>query len=141
GGTYGNGYNDTQSTPLINPPYSLRVIITGFCDNGAIYSITVGGDADISGEVSGCSPIDETIPLIATVCPVCPAPSGLTADIISYTQAELSWSSSGNNFDLEWGLQGFTLGSGTSVTGFTATSTILSGLTGNTYYQFYVRQN
>src|SRR5690606_6371672 len=29
GGTYGNGYNDTKSNPLINPPYSLRVIITG----------------------------------------------------------------------------------------------------------------
>src|SRR5690606_19231902 len=76
-----------------------------------------------------------------SACPTCPAPSGLSAEILSLTQAELSWSSSGNNFDIEWGTQGFTLGTGTSVTGFTATSTILSGLTGNTYYQFYVRQN
>ncbi|MFA7650338.1 MAG: GEVED domain-containing protein, partial [Flavobacteriaceae bacterium] len=142
GGTYTcGGYNDTQTTSFINPPYSLKVVITNFCDNGAIYSISVGGDADISGEVSGCSPIDETIPLIASACPTCPAPSGLSADILSLTQAELSWSSSGNDFDIEWGTQGFALGTGTSVTGFTATSTILSGLTGNTHYQFYVRQN
>src|SRR5690606_15983042 len=142
GGTYPtcSGYNDTQTTPFINPPYSLRVVITNYCDNGAIYSISVGGDADISGEVSGCSPIDETIPLIASACPTCPAPSGLSAEILSLTQAELSWSSSGNNFDVEWGVAGFELGTGTLIEGITSNSVDVSTII-DTPYQFYVRQD
>src|SRR5690554_5294365 len=72
----------------------------------------------------------------------CPTPSGLGAEVLSLTQAELFWSGNGEGtFDIEWGVQGFALGTGTSVTGFSNTSTILSGLAPNTYYQFYVRQN
>src|SRR5690606_22305418 len=49
--------------------------------------------------------------------------------------------SDGNNFDIEWGTQGFTQGSGTTVTGITANSYNLTNLDYNTQYQFYIRQD
>src|SRR5690606_5725923 len=53
----------------------------------------------------------------------------------------LGWTSDGNNFDIEWGTQGFTQGSGTTVTGITANSYNLTNLDYNTQYQFYIRQD
>src|SRR5690606_9542507 len=72
--------------------------------------------------------------------PACPTPLGLTASNITLNSAELSWMSSGELFDIEWGLQGFALGSGTLVNGVYNSHT-LNDLTAETYYQYYVRQS
>ncbi len=71
----------------------------------------------------------------------CPSPSSLLATHITQTSAELSWISGGaSNWDLEYGLSGFTLGSGTRISTTTPSYTV-SGLTSGQSYQFYVRDS
>ena len=73
-----------------------------------------------------------------TAAPSCIAPSDLTVNNLTYTSANLAWTSTGTNFNIEWGAQGFTQGTGTMVNSAT-TSYALSGLTAETYYSYYVR--
>src|SRR5690606_12477239 len=75
--------------------------------------------------------------------PACPTPSGLIAENITSTTADLSWvvADTDNTFELEWGESGFTPGSGTLVTGLTTTTYSLSDLNPMTAYEFYVRQD
>lgn len=71
--------------------------------------------------------------------PACLPPSALTALNIMSNSAELSWTSTGTAFDIEWGPQGFELGDGTSAS---ATAPyLISGLAANTPYSFYVRRD
>src|SRR5690606_20814268 len=71
------------------------------------------GARDISGNAGYC--ISEAA--VTTACiSACDAPTNLTATNITSVSATLGWTSDGNNFDIEWGTQGFTQGSGTLVT-------------------------
>ena len=75
----------------------------------------------------------------------CPAPSSLAASGITATGATLSWQpvgtpAPGTTYSLEYGLQGFTLGSGTIVAGLTSPTRAVTLLAPNTTYCFYVRQ-
>lgn len=76
-----------------------------------------------------------------SACPTCPAPSALTATGITLYTANLGWTSNGSEtlWNLQWGPNGFTPGSGTMVNGLTATSYALSGLNMSTAYSFYVQ--
>jgi hypothetical protein len=71
----------------------------------------------------------------------CVEPSDLTASAITNNGATLGWTNGGPEtmWDIEYGLSGFALGSGTMVNGITTNPHILSGLTSNTEYEFYVR--
>ncbi len=55
------------------------------------------------------------------------------------TSVDLKWTGTGSKFDLEYGVDGFTQGAGTTISGITATTKALTGLTPSTVYQFYVR--
>ena len=87
------------------------------------------------------------IALCATAPSNCAAPSGPTATNVANTTATLSWQAptgglpAGNTYELEYGLQGFTQGTGTSVTGLTAATYALTNLQAATTYCYYVRQN
>jgi len=72
--------------------------------------------------------------------PACPDPIGLTASGVTNAAATLSWISAGTAFDVEYGIQGFTPGTGT-ILSVTDTFGTVSGLMGNTTYDFYVRQD
>ena len=72
--------------------------------------------------------------------------SNLTATNVTSTSAQLSFTPpagapAGTTYDIEYGLQGFVLGSGTKVTGLTAATYTLTNLTQSKDYCFYVRQN
>ena len=73
--------------------------------------------------------------------PACPAPENLYTSYVTKTQATLNWTSlyGGQSFQIEYGLAGFVLGTGTTLTSAT-NNVIISGLTAQTNYQFYVRQ-
>jgi hypothetical protein len=76
----------------------------------------------------------------------CAVPLAPAAGNLSNTTASLSWTrggtpNPGDTFEIEYGLQGFTLGTGTTITGLTTPSYQLTGLTANTQYCYYVRQN
>jgi hypothetical protein len=82
-----------------------------------------------------------------TLCAVtpsnCAAPTAPLATTTP-TSATLSWSgapAAGATYQVEYGPQGFALGSGTPVNGLTGTSTTITGLTPDTQYCYYVRQN
>ncbi|MFA7688398.1 MAG: hypothetical protein WCY25_11085, partial [Moheibacter sp.] len=71
---------------------------------------------------------------VTTACspaPPCDAPTNLTATNITSVSATLNWSGTGT-YDIEWGTQGFTPGSGTSVTGIASNSYSLTDLDYNT---------
>ncbi len=73
--------------------------------------------------------------------PTCSQPTTLTASNVASNSADLSWSSTGSLFDIEWGTQGFVQGTGTIINGITLPSYSLNTLTPNTSYSYYVRQN
>ncbi len=94
-----------------------------------------------AAHVSSWAGPDAFITLSATL--PCPSPSSLLASNITQTSARLSWMSGGtstSNWDLEYGLSGFTLGSGTRISTTTPSYTV-SGLTPGTGYDFYVRDS
>src|SRR5690606_18327572 len=95
------------------------------------------GPRTISGNAGDC--ISEAA--VTTACIPCDAPTNLTATNITSVSATRGWTSDGNNFDIEWGTQGFTQGSGTLVTDNATNSYNLTNFDYNTQYQFYIRQD
>src|SRR5690554_2492028 len=75
--------------------------------------------------------------------PECLAPSGLAIDGVSFSSADISWTSSGSLFDIEFGEAGFSPTGNPSpgYEGITNTYATLTGLAAETYYQYYVRQD
>lgn len=73
--------------------------------------------------------------------PACPNPTALSASGITNTGATLNWTAglSETEWNVEYGINGFTLGSGTQLNALTTNSTTLSSLTAGTAYQFYVQ--
>lgn len=74
-------------------------------------------------------------------CPLCSQPVTLTVSGITQTSASLGWTSSTGLWNIEWGLSGFTQGTGTLITGTTTNPYPISGLTANTSYDFYVQSD
>ncbi|MCG2614550.1 GEVED domain-containing protein [Terrimonas sp. NA20] len=77
----------------------------------------------------------------------CATPLELKAFSATSTTAEVSFVSSGNSFVVEYGPAGFapgtgaTAGGGTIVPGVTSSPVVITGLTPDTNYEIYVRQN
>ncbi len=73
--------------------------------------------------------------------PTCPKPQNLVLVGMTNSTATLQWQTGGaTNWQIEYGGPGFTLGTGTVVNA-NANPFILTGLTANTNYQFYVRDS
>jgi len=103
--------------------------------------INVGVNVDIDGDIRPIAPstgydigADEYIP------PTCPMGYGLTAFNITATGADVTWTKGINDTSwiFEYGLPGFTPGTGTSLFSSNDTATI-TGLTPVTDYDVYVR--
>ena len=73
--------------------------------------------------------------------PSCPEPSDLSANNLSLTSTEVAWVENGTatSWNIEYGEQGFALGTGTTETGVTTNPFTLTSLTPDTYYEFYVQ--
>ncbi len=79
--------------------------------------------------------------VFVTEAPACVPSSALMAVNITSTSADLSWTSGGGTtFNVEYGPAGFTPGSGTLVSGVSNPYSV-SGLMGNTTYDFYVQDD
>ncbi|MBU6119989.1 beta strand repeat-containing protein [Hymenobacter siberiensis] len=134
-GTCGNlteiGCNDDT-----NGLYS-QVALTGRTPGEVLYIRAWAYSSTNAGQIAVC----------ATAPSNCAAPSGPSATNVTNTTATLSWVAptgglpAGNTYELEYGVQGFTQGTGTSVTGLTAATYALTSLQAATDYCFYVRQN
>jgi hypothetical protein len=73
--------------------------------------------------------------------PSCTPPINLTAINVLTTSANLGWTSTGSEseWNIQYGTFGFTLGSGTILTGITSNPYSLTGINPSTTYQFYVQ--
>jgi len=73
------------------------------------------------------------------------APSGLVINTFSSDMVDLSWLAGGSetSWNVEWGVPGFLPGTGAQIGMASATDTnyVISGLDGNTEYQFYISAN
>lgn len=75
--------------------------------------------------------------------PNCLEPTDLSASNITDVSATLDWTAGASEtlWDVEYGTDGFTQGSGTIQNNISTNTYDLTGLTSNTDYQFYVRAN
>ncbi len=69
----------------------------------------------------------------------CASPSGISISSITENSAIVSWTESGSNFSIEYGLDGFTLGSGTIVNSVSSPYNF-SSLNSGTDYSFYIKK-
>ncbi|MCF8219375.1 MAG: hypothetical protein K9J21_10395, partial [Bacteroidales bacterium] len=89
--------------------------------------------------VGSAAESDISTPIVAS-CPTCPAPTAIASSNVTDNSADISWTSSAANTNLEWGTAGFTPGSGTYVSDVSNPYTI-SGLTATTSYDVYVQDS
>ncbi|UOQ96788.1 T9SS type A sorting domain-containing protein [Hymenobacter sp. 5317J-9] len=82
--------------------------------------------------------------ICASPVPNCPAPTGLGTGALTSTTAVVNWSgtlSAGSTYSVIYGLNGFLPATGgTTISGLTANTATLTGLSATTGYQFYVQQ-
>ncbi|MFT5216745.1 MAG: hypothetical protein ACI83H_001874, partial [Glaciecola sp.] len=74
----------------------------------------------------------------------CLPTSGYVANDITATTLDISWTDNNTGtptWEFEYGAAGFTQGAGTLDSGITTTTHVVSGLTENTEYEFYIRTN
>ncbi|MDG1146973.1 MAG: hypothetical protein P8N52_01580, partial [Crocinitomicaceae bacterium] len=97
----------------------------------------------VVGSVSGAA--GTVLATFTTNCtaPSCADPTALTASNMTDVSADLSWTDAAASglSNVEYGVAGFTLGTGTAITGTTNTTESISGLSGNTTYEFYVQSD
>ena len=90
------------------------------------------------GTSTTCSNYAYVDDVVVDRIPSCLRPNGMSLSAVGETTATLQWNSTASNFDIEYGQQGFSRGSGTMVTSIT-NSVTLTGLTQGVTYDVYVR--
>ncbi len=127
---YANSYSGSFTIPsgLALGSYKMRI-------KSAYFS----SDPSACGASSGGGETEEYIfTIIAT--PPCSPPTIDSTSNITATSADLYWTTGGStNWDIEWGIAGFTQGSGTMISNTATNPNMLSGLNPATNYEFYVR--
>lgn len=110
-------------------------------DNAVTSWTNSGGNLDAANDVMTASTVGGRREfLLADFVPAaCAAPNTLNADSIDFNQAWLSWNATGSSFNLEFGSAGFSLGTGTLITGITTPNHQLTNLAAVTSYDFYVQ--
>ena len=99
------------------------------------------GDTIIDGPAP--DDLDNLSHVSNSVCPAssCVNPSALNANNITVSSADLSWAPGlmDSIWNLEWGLSGFTQGTGNVINNLSNPNFFLSALNANTSYDFYVQ--
>ncbi len=131
--------NSVSGDPIFANTMDLHV--SGLTPND-VGDNSVGVTTDIDGDsrpISGSTVVDMGADEFTP--PSCSQPVALGATATSSSTADLFWTTGGaSNWNVEYGVAGFTQGSGTYLTASNDTIS-LTGLMGNTTYQFYVRDS
>lgn len=124
-GAQQNGSNDPWLTDTLDlTAYSGDTIIVKF----------IGTNNNFAGDIA----IDE---VSIDEAPTCDDPTLLGLEVAFTNSANVFWTTGGaSNWQIEYGAQGFSQGSGTIIPASDDTTTI-SGLTASTCYDFYVRDS
>ena len=69
----------------------------------------------------------------------CARPTSVTPSSETLTSINLAWAGAGSVFNIEYGPQNFTLGTGTTINNFSGLNTVINGLTPSSTYDFYVK--
>lgn len=161
--TYGDGWNGGQVTVTVGTtPYGPYTLATGAGPLTYTFPVTIGNIIKVTyaagmwpeeneyyiydsqgAEIfhDGPNPTANNTIVGTAICPSCIAPTSLTATNILMNSSTLGWTSTGNLWNIQYGITGFTLGTGTIVNGLTTNSYSLTGLTASTGYSFYVQNN
>ncbi|WP_300660066.1 T9SS type A sorting domain-containing protein [Fluviicola sp.] len=146
-----NVTNDVNSAPISNTPapftsntnlLPLTTVPTAI-ESGALAIASLGApNLDITGATrpgTGTNP-DMGAYEFSGMTITCPQPLSITVQSATNSNANVTWTSAGSetSWQLQYGPQGFALGSGTTVLTTTNPGTI-SGLTTHSFYQVYVR--
>ncbi|WP_179352825.1 T9SS type B sorting domain-containing protein [Winogradskyella vidalii] len=114
-----------------------RHALTGLAgESNVILRIAFGSDGSVIDDGFGFDDIN-----IFEV--LCPEPTDIVLANITETTGDISWNPGGSEtlWDLEWGISGFTPGSGTLEAGLTTTSFNFIGLDLGTIYDVYIISN
>ncbi len=101
-------------------------------------------DTDVRIRFSGSTATDFAGDIAIDQVVVEPAkPSGLSTSNINSSSATLNWTENGSatSWEIEYGINGFSIGNGTVVTGISATQYTITGLLSQTNYDWYVRSS
>ena len=69
----------------------------------------------------------------------CPKPTAFTVSIVSLTEVTLSWNGTADDYNVEYGEHGFTLGDGNSLSVSDETTVTIDDLTEGVVYDYYVQ--
>ena len=142
-GTWGSSLTAPQSATAFNAAFAFTVPLNAPLGRTRLRVMLYEGGA--AATATPCASYlwgsvhDYTVRVTNTP-PACPIPGSLSMTGISASQATLNYLSAGSAFDIQYGAPGFTVGSGTTVTS-TSLSAQITGLTANTCYDVYVRNN
>jgi len=127
--------NAVTATATISIPATALTGLTGM-------RIRSRGSGNTNGASDACSNFGsgETEDYIVNIIPTptCLPPTAPAATNLTATSADLGWTSSAGQWELEYGVGNFTIGTGTRVAPGTNPYTV-TGLTPNTTYSFVVR--
>jgi len=128
-----NGTGSNLVSNNIFVPYNLTGLTPGTSYQFYVQAVC-GSTADSTSAWVG--------PFTWTTTTFCPIPSGLGTTAISTTSASVDWTENGSatNWTVEYGVNGFTPGTGTQIM-TTVPNTSFTGLTTDVSYCFYVQAN
>lgn len=119
-GTFPNVINTANNSQVVSG------LTTGNSYDFYVYHICASGDTSFFE-----GPTTET--------PICLPVTNLDVVSITTSDVDLTWTSGANEFIVEYGISGFTPGTGASATITSATTQNISGLTSNNFYDAYIR--
>jgi GEVED domain len=107
----------------------MRIVLSETAARAACESYTAGETEDYT--------------VMIAPAPACPSLSGLSIDNVTNATAQVNFSfgTGGGTAQVEFGPTGFTPGSGTVISGLTASPYIITGRAANTSYDVYIRRD
>jgi hypothetical protein len=131
-----SGYNCTASFGAFNDPAEVGRSLLHFSDS-------VNADPSAPPAANGWYMTINTLQLESGTPPSCLSPVALSADLITATTADVSWTAgdSETSWNLSWGIPGYTPGDADEINNVSTVSTSyqITGLSDQTAYDVYVQ--
>ena len=135
-----DSYNSLPSLVTVNVPFNITIPSTALSGLTRMRIVIIESNA--APTPCGTYTWGETEDYMVNISapPTCPQPTALTVVQATLNNAQLSWVAGGSEtqWEIQYGPQGFALGSGTIIP-VTTNPFTLTNLTPNSFYQVYVR--
>ncbi|MFH2143120.1 MAG: T9SS type A sorting domain-containing protein [Bacteroidota bacterium] len=141
--TVPGGGTNTETVDLCAGSIIELLWYSGTYDNETSFDMQTPYSTSVYSWSAGGYPTPGIFHTFVATCtpPTCPDPTALSASNITINSADLGWTESGSatTWNIEWGLDWFTQGSGTIISGTNLNPYTLGGLASSTAYEFYVQ--